>query len=149
MCIGVEAYEKEHYLEAVDNFESALPLYHEALSNCYLLCEDMLVMNITDDNMSTTFQDMLDFYGLTVDMMDYYPLLMTAVKELLECRIRCHDDVARINGQVYENYLPNHFHYLQFSYYKCECAVLEGWMQGSRQVVLIACAVLLIFSDYS
>ena len=119
---GTDAYENEHYLEAVDHIETSLPLYRKALDQCCLMCEDMLVMNITDSNMSSQLREILHHYrdSLSVDMLDYHAVLVTAVREVLECRVRCHDDVARVKGRLLEDYLPNHFHFLQFAYYKCE-----------------------------
>ena len=125
MSPGLKAYDSEHYLEAVDLFESALPLYRQALDRCLLLCEDMLVMNITDSEMSQEMRDILAHYSqvLWIDTLDYHSVLTTAVKEVLRCRVRCHDDVARVKGEVLQDYFPHHFHYLQFSYYKCECTL--------------------------
>ena len=119
---GLEAYESEHYLEAVDLIESSLPLYVEALDQCLLLCEDMLVMNITEENMGEDMREILEYYAeaLTPDMLDYHSVLTRAIKEVLECRVRCHDDVARVKGVVLVDYLPHHFHYLQFAYFKCK-----------------------------
>ena len=118
--LGIDAYESEHYLEAVDLIESSLPLYVEALNCCLLMCEDMLVMNITEEHMSEVMQEILDYYApaLKPDMMDYHTVLATAIREVLECKVQCHDDMARVNGEVLEDYFPKHFHYLQFAYYK-------------------------------
>lgn len=117
---GVKAYEKESYLEAVDLIESALPLYIEALRNCELLCEDLLVMNITEPNMSAGMRAVLDHYmdALEQDTLDYHSVMAHAIRELLECRVHCHSDLARVQGDALEDYLPHHFHYLQFAYYK-------------------------------
>lgn len=122
MLTGLNAYENEHYLEAVDLIESALPMYRQALNNCLLMCEDILVVNITDRDMSQGMREIMDHYvySLSVDMLEYHSVLATAVREVLECRVRCHDDMARVKGEVLEDYLPHHFHYLQFSYYKCK-----------------------------
>ena len=106
----------------MDLIESALPPYREALELCQLLCEDMLVLNITEPNMSDGMREILDHYAniLQPDTLDYYSVLAFAVKEVLECRVRCHDEAARVRGEVLGDYLPHHFHYLQFAYYKCE-----------------------------
>lgn len=119
---GLEAYESEHYLEAVDLIESALPMYKQALNDCLLMCEDMLVMNITEENMTMGMREILEHYSnaLIPDTLDYYSVLAKAIKEVLECRVQCHDDVARVKGEVLGDYLPLHFHYLQFAYYKCK-----------------------------
>lgn len=86
------------------------------------MCEDILTMNITDSNMTEGMREIMQHYStiLSADMLDYYSVLTTAIREVLECRVHCHDDVARIKGQVRKDYLPIHFHYLQFSYYKCK-----------------------------
>lgn len=142
---GLKSYESEHYLEAVDLIESALPMYRQALDQCLLLCEDMLVMNITESDMSQGMRDVLAHYSqlLTPDMLDYHTVMATAVREVLECRVRCHDDVARVKGEVLQDYLPHHFHYLQFSYYKlgqllkaAETAATYLAMRPSDEVML-------------
>lgn len=124
---GLEAYTNEHYLEAVDLIETALPLYREALDRCLLMCEDILVMNITDEDMTEGMREIMEHYSTRIqpDMLDYYSVLTTAIREVLECRVRCHDDVARVKGKVLEDYLPHHFHYLQYSYYKCKWSLLK------------------------
>ena len=126
LSAGLKAYDQENFLETVDLIESSLPLYREALDRCLLLCEDMLVMNTTEPDMSDGMREILDYYkpALAPDTLDYHSVLTFAVRELLECRVRCHDDVARVRGEVLGQYLPHHFHYLQFSYYKCEHRIL-------------------------
>ena len=124
---AVGDYENENFLEAVDLIESALPLYLEALDRCQLLCEDMLVMNITETDMNDGMREVLQHYtnSLRPDTLDYHSVFGTAIRELLQCRVRCHDDVARVKGKLLGDYLPHHFHYLQFSYYKRELAYVQ------------------------
>ncbi|CAI8055374.1 Cartilage-associated protein [Geodia barretti] len=145
LSAGLKAYDQENFLETVDLIESSLPLYREALDRCLLLCEDMLVMNTTEPDMSDGMREILDYYkpALAPDTLDYHSVLTFAVRELLECRVRCHDDVARVRGEVLGEYLPHHFHYLQFSYYKlgqllkaAECAATYLSMAPSDEVML-------------
>ena len=80
-------------------------------------------VNLTQRDMSPQKKAKFDEYEFVPDTMEYYPLMVTIVKELLECRIGCHGEMANNNLEVIENYLSVHFHYLQFCYYKCEFSV--------------------------
>ncbi len=60
-------------------------------------------------------------YNFVPDSMEFYSLLETVVREDLRCRLKCHGDMATVNGELREGYFPEHFHYLQFCYYKCKC----------------------------
>ena len=72
--------------------------------------------------MSAGMRAVLDHYmdALEQDTLDYHSVMAHAIRELLECRVHCHSDLARVQGDALEDYLPHHFHYLQFAYYKCE-----------------------------
>ena len=77
-------------------------------------------VNLTQKDMSLQKKAKFDEYEFVPDTMEYYPLLVTIVKEVLVCRIGCHEEMASKHLEVVENYLSLHFHYLQFCYYKCE-----------------------------
>lgn len=121
---GKTAYDKQHWLEAVDHFEDALRLYLSALDRCQLLCQDQLVVNLSR-NLNPQKRAKFMEYNFVPDSVEFYPLLETLVREVLRCRLGCHDEVAMVNGErMEEGFLNQHFHYLQFCYYKCEWAGL-------------------------
>lgn len=79
---GRHSYNREHWLEAADHFEQALTLYKEALSNCYLICEDRIDVNLTQPNMNPQKKAIYEDYSLKAETMEYYELLVTVVKEV-------------------------------------------------------------------
>ena len=79
---GVEAYTQKRWLHAVDMMEDSLIKFQGALSDCYLLCEDVINVNLTEPNMNTLKKDLLEEYGFKSDTMEYYELLVTAIKEV-------------------------------------------------------------------
>ena len=48
------------------------------------------------------------------------PLLTDHWLSVLTCRTDCTDDLEKAGGEVREDYLPEHYNYLQFAYYKGE-----------------------------
>ena len=107
-------------MESSDHFERSLTLYQEALNKCLLLCEDVLAVNLTQEDMNPQKKAKFDDYSFVPDTMEYYQLLVTIIKEVLECRVSCPSRVATIEGKFVDKYLSSQFHYLQFDYYKCE-----------------------------
>lgn len=80
---GKEAYNREQWLEAMDAFENSLILFKEALNDCYLLCEDVIYLNLTQPNMNSIKKSLLEEYGLISDTMEYYELLAVSIKEVI------------------------------------------------------------------
>ena len=72
----------EHWLEAADHFEQALTLYTEALSDCYLLCEDGININLTQPNINFEKKSLYEKYGLKAEMMEYNELLIAVIKKV-------------------------------------------------------------------
>lgn len=112
------AYEREEFQQSATDFENALVLYNEALDHCRHLCEDSLRINITQHGMSAQKMAKFNQHSLTPNSMEYYTTLSHIVREVIGCRIGCADKLATVEGVRIDNYLPNHFHYLQFDYYK-------------------------------
>ncbi|XP_064394427.1 endoplasmic reticulum protein SC65-like [Halichondria panicea] len=117
---GKKAYNEEKWAEAVEQFESSLLLYQEELSTCRLLCEDVLSINLTQPDMNEQKRKLFEEHSLVPDAMEYYDLLALIVQEVLSCRVGCMEQVATKEGEVIEGYLPVHFNFLQYSYYKLE-----------------------------
>lgn len=69
-------------MEATDHFERALILYKEGLSNCYLLCEDGIDVNLTQPNMNPQKKALYEEYSLNAETMEYYELLVAVVKKV-------------------------------------------------------------------
>lgn len=116
--VGKVAYESSEWQKSAAAFEEALVLYNEALERCQLVCEDSLQVNLSQHGVSAEKMAKFNQHKFTVDSMEYYALLTTIIREVLGCRIGCADKLATVEGVLIENYLQNHFHYLQFDYYK-------------------------------
>lgn len=82
MFSGLRTYGKEHWLEATDHFEEALALYKEALSNCYLLCEDEIDVNLTQPDINPQKKALYEEYHLEAEAMEYHEILVAVVKEV-------------------------------------------------------------------
>ena len=119
MHTGKAAYEQQMWLKSSDYFERSLTLYPEALNDCALRCEDILVVNLTQKDMNPQKKAKFEEYSFVPDTMEYYQLLGTVIREVLACRVNCQRSVAIIEGNFVNQFLSSHFHYLQFNYYKC------------------------------
>ena len=76
------AYGQEDWLEAADLFEASLVQFRSALEDCYLLCEDVVHINMTQSDMSPMKKELLDEYGFKTDTMEYYEIMVTAIAEV-------------------------------------------------------------------
>ena len=75
-------YNQQHWLESADGFEKGLVLYQEALQDCYMMCEDIIQVNLTDPNMDSQKITLYEDIKISADSMEYYELLATIVKEV-------------------------------------------------------------------
>lgn len=117
---GKEAYQEHQWLKAVDNMEAAVKMFLEAMEDCRLMCEDIVLVNLTQSDSSADKQEKLEREGLLPDSIEWHQLMLSLVRSLLECRTLCHDKMATINGDYHDKYLSGHFDYLQYAYFKCE-----------------------------
>lgn len=115
---GRTAYNDENWLESADQFEAALVKYKETLSNCLILCDDVLFLNMTQEFVDPGINIKLKKMKLAPDTMDYYTLLRSIIHNYLTCHTKCHSWMATVNGEYFDKYLAGHFHYLQFDYFK-------------------------------
>ncbi|XP_011503662.1 PREDICTED: prolyl 3-hydroxylase 1-like [Ceratosolen solmsi marchali] len=94
---GIKAYKKEHYDNAVASFENSIISYIESEESCRFYCEGPL-----------------DY--------DWNPEFITAFSNHfvynLHCKRRCARFLQSLNGEYQQDFLANHFNYLQFSYYQ-------------------------------
>ncbi|KAG2462177.1 P3H2 hydroxylase, partial [Polypterus senegalus] len=114
---GVKHYDNENYEIAIKSFEEALVEYFKADVECRALCEG-----------PQKFEDHA--------YLEYQPHLHKAISDhytqVLACKHECVRDLATRPGRLspMENYLPLHYDYLQFAYFKAgkmdkalECAL--------------------------
>uniref|UniRef100_A0A8C5I4P7 procollagen-proline 3-dioxygenase n=1 Tax=Gouania willdenowi TaxID=441366 RepID=A0A8C5I4P7_GOUWI len=111
---AVKLYDKGHYEEAIVLFEEALEEYYKADVNCRALC-----------------QGPQKFDGHN-HLMYKSCLITDHFTQVLHCEHECVRDLATRPGRLspMENYLPLHYDYLQFAYFKV------GWMEDALQCAL-------------
>lgn len=100
-------YSTEDFVPAVEHFEAAVEEYFGAYEECRVLCEgafDYDGYNYMEYN-ADLFQSMTDHY-----------------LHVLSCKQNCAVELASTAGREtpFEDFLPSHFNYLQFSYYNME-----------------------------
>lgn len=114
------AYTSGEWLKSAVLIEKAIKEYKNSLNDCYLVCDDINVINITGDDVSPEKDNKLEEYEILPDSLEYYELLRSIVLSYLKCRSDCRVRTATVDGEFFDKYLPGHFHYLQFNYFKCE-----------------------------
>ncbi|KAM3877998.1 prolyl 3-hydroxylase 1 [Diretmus argenteus] len=105
--LGKRYYSDDSFGLAAEHFEVAIDEYFIADKECRALCEgpyDYDGYNYMEYN-ADLFQTMTDHY-----------------MQLLNCKQRCSTELASTAGKdkPFEDFLPSHFNYLQFSYYNSE-----------------------------
>ncbi|XP_073681438.1 prolyl 3-hydroxylase 1-like [Garra rufa] len=98
-------YSAEVFAPAIEHFEEAVEEYFTAYEECRVLCEGAFNYENYMEYNADLFQSMTDHYLHT-----------------LNCKQNCAVDLASTAGREtpFEDFLPSHFNYLQFSYYNSE-----------------------------
>ncbi|XP_051528542.1 prolyl 3-hydroxylase 1 [Myxocyprinus asiaticus] len=104
---GKMRYSAEEFAPAIEHFEAAVEEYFTVYEECRVLCEgafDYDGYNYMEYN-ADLFQSMTDHY-----------------LHVLSCKQNCAMELASTAGREkpFEDFLPSHFNYLQFSYYNSE-----------------------------
>jgi len=60
-------------------------------------------------------QAKFDDYNFVPDTMEYYQLLVTVIREVLERHVNCHSRVATIEGRFVDKYLSSQFQFCSSS----------------------------------
>uniref|UniRef100_A0A8C5MTQ6 procollagen-proline 3-dioxygenase n=1 Tax=Leptobrachium leishanense TaxID=445787 RepID=A0A8C5MTQ6_9ANUR len=105
--MGVNHYSEDEFAPSIAHFEKALENYFAADLECRSLCEgpyDYEGYNYMDYN-ADLFQSITDHYVQT-----------------MSCRQSCVNELATHPGREkpIEDFLPSHYHYLQFAYHTTE-----------------------------
>lgn len=124
-------YTSGKWLESAVLIEKAIDEYKHSLNDCYMLCDDINVINITGDDVSPEKDEKLEEYDILPDSLEYYELLRSIILSYLKCRSDCRIRAATADGEFFDKYLPGHFHYLQFNYFKCELSKLVVYCKYS------------------
>ncbi|XP_036839505.1 prolyl 3-hydroxylase 1 isoform X2 [Oncorhynchus mykiss] len=104
---GKRYYSSDSFGLAIDHFEAAVEEYFSADQECRALCEGAYVYDGYNymEYSADLFQSMTDHY-----------------MQILNCKQKCSVELASTVGKdkPFEDFLPSHFNYLQFSYYNSE-----------------------------
>ncbi|XP_077060150.1 prolyl 3-hydroxylase 1 isoform X1 [Siphateles boraxobius] len=104
---GKMHYSVEVFAPAIEHFEAAVEEYFSAYEDCRVLCEGAFDYDGDSymDYNADLFQSMTDHY-----------------LHVLSCKQNCVVELASTAGREkpFEDFLPSHFNYLQFSYYNSE-----------------------------
>ncbi|XP_075717905.1 prolyl 3-hydroxylase 2 isoform X2 [Rhinoderma darwinii] len=102
---GVKLYDQEQYGKAIKHFEEALKGYYQADSECRALCGGPQKFDEYEyvDYSSTLYEVIADHYI-----------------QILVCEHECVRELSTRPGRLspIENFLPLHYDFLQFSYYR-------------------------------
>ncbi|NWQ78826.1 P3H2 hydroxylase, partial [Columbina picui] len=102
---GVRHYDKEEYELAIDLLERALKGYYSEDADCQIMCEGPQKFEE---------HEYLEYKaGLYEAIADHY-------MQVLACKHDCVRELATRSGRIspIENFLPLHYDYLQFAYYR-------------------------------
>ncbi|KAI4904854.1 hypothetical protein NFI96_018240, partial [Prochilodus magdalenae] len=115
---GKKLYSADEFSPAIDHFEAAVDEYFTADAECRVLCEgayDYDGYNYMEYK-ADLFQSITGNSSLPSCSRDYHYL------HILNCKQNCALELASTAGRdkPFEDFLPSHFNYLQFSYYNSE-----------------------------
>ncbi|XP_071955524.1 prolyl 3-hydroxylase 1-like isoform X2 [Antedon mediterranea] len=96
---GLDYYQAQNWTGVIYEMEESLKAYWVADLECRALCEGKY-----DDR----------------DFLDLYEAISNHYASTLHCKEGCESVLANFEGAEYEKYLPQHFHFLQFAYFKVE-----------------------------
>uniref|UniRef100_A0A8C8DDN6 procollagen-proline 3-dioxygenase n=1 Tax=Oncorhynchus tshawytscha TaxID=74940 RepID=A0A8C8DDN6_ONCTS len=109
---GKRYYSSDSFGLAIDHFEAAVEEYFSADQECRALCEGAYVYDGYNymEYSADLFQSMTDHY-----------------MQILNCKQKCSVELASTAGKdkPFEDFLPSHFNYLQFSYYNSDICCLS------------------------
>ncbi|GCB74973.1 hypothetical protein scyTo_0018933, partial [Scyliorhinus torazame] len=105
--IGLKQYDEEQYLLAIDSFEEALKQYWLAEAECRAYCQGPQQLD-ANTSPSSSFH--------------LYELIADHYIQVLQCGHDCIRELATRAGRLspIENYLPMHYDFLQYSYFKVD-----------------------------
>ncbi|KAM4588310.1 prolyl 3-hydroxylase 1 [Odontesthes bonariensis] len=105
--LGKRYYSDDSFNLAAGHFEAAVDEYFTADKECRALCEGAYHY---------------DGYNYMEYSADLFQTLTDHYMQVLNCKQQCSVELASVAGreQPFEDFLPSHFNYLQFSYYNSE-----------------------------
>ncbi|XP_074659759.1 prolyl 3-hydroxylase 2-like isoform X2 [Tubulanus polymorphus] len=95
---GSRDYLEEKWLDVIDRMEGAIAGFMEQLESCEAMCEE----TINHRNRNTDF---------VVALADHY-------SDVIKCSSKCSNKLSTVHGKFVFDYIPDHYNYLQYAYYK-------------------------------
>ncbi|XP_038053133.1 cartilage-associated protein-like [Patiria miniata] len=112
---GYKAYEKGDFAGVIENMKKALEYYWKVDEECRALCEGRYENR---------------------EFMDLYEAMSNHYASVLYCKSQCEEWNSRMKGSMVDNYLPNHYHYLQYAYHK-EGKMMDAVNAAASFLVLV------------
>ncbi|CAH1158417.1 unnamed protein product [Phyllotreta striolata] len=109
---GSEAYEYKDWDSVISNMEESLTEYLQAEDECRAQCEGPFDHG---------------WYP------DFIPSISNHFTVCLKCKQKCRKKLSSLNGEIHDDLLPSHYHYLQYAYYKignlkAACAAVASYL---------------------
>ncbi|XP_041038887.1 prolyl 3-hydroxylase 2 [Carcharodon carcharias] len=119
---GLKHYDEEQYPLAIDSFEEALSQYWLAETECRAFCQG---------------PQQFDANSYPAKSSHIYELIADHYIQVLQCEHDCVRELATRAGRLspIENYLPMHYDFLQYSYFKVDN--YEKALEASKSYLLI------------
>ncbi|GCC27992.1 hypothetical protein chiPu_0006418 [Chiloscyllium punctatum] len=119
---GMKHYDEEQYALAIDSFEEALTQYWVAETECRAFCQG---------------PQEFDGNNYPAKSFHLYELITDHYIQVLQCEHDCMRELATRAGRLspIENYLPMHYDFLQYSYYKV--GNYEKALEATKSYLLI------------
>lgn len=131
--LGKRFYSKDSFQQAAEHFEVAVREFFTSNQECRVLCEGAynydgynymeysadLFQTISGKSLGCVCADGTRLNLLATISWD--PLCVSDhYMQVLSCKQRCALELATNTDQPFQDFLPSHFNYLQFSYYNSE-----------------------------
>uniref|UniRef100_UPI00398F3D17 prolyl 3-hydroxylase 2 isoform X2 n=1 Tax=Pristiophorus japonicus TaxID=55135 RepID=UPI00398F3D17 len=119
---GLKHYDEDKYALAIDSFEEALSQYWEAEKECRVFCQG---------------PQQFDGNSYPAKGSHLYEVIADHYIQVLQCEHDCVRELATRAGRLspIENYLPMHYDFLQYSYYKVDN--YEKALEATKSYLLI------------
>ncbi|TNM88310.1 hypothetical protein fugu_004564 [Takifugu bimaculatus] len=103
--LGKRFYSNDSFEQAAEHFEVAVREFFTSNQECRVLCEGAYNY---------------DGYNYMEYSADLFQTITDHYMQVLSCKQRCALELATNTDQPFDDFLPSHFNYLQFSYYNSE-----------------------------
>ncbi|XP_018335670.1 prolyl 3-hydroxylase 1-like [Agrilus planipennis] len=112
-ALGVDVYNKKDWVAAIAYMEESLSSYIQSEEECRAQCEGP--------------------FGHNGWYPDFMPAIANHFTFVLKCKRECKNTLNSLNGEKQDDFLPSHYDYLQYSYFKeknyqATCAAVASYL---------------------